>query len=100
MSWKKITIEWLQDVHKITPRFDLSWYIKWVASILLLISMIMTANFDMHPLNIMLASCGTAGWFIVGIMWHDRALIVINIIATSIYMHATLIYYLEKYVQT
>ena len=89
MSWKKYTIE------KITPRFDATWYIKWLASVLLLISMIMTANFDMHPWNIVLAGLGTTGWFIVGMMWHDRALIVINALATGIYLHGMLMYTLK-----
>ena len=93
MTWKKI------EINKVTPRFDLTWYIKWLASILLLISMVMTANFDMHPWNIMLAGLGTTGWFIVGMMWHDRALIVINAIATGIYLHGTLMHVL-KYIFT
>ena len=37
MSWKKYTIE------KVTPRFDKTWYIKWIASVLLIINMVMTA---------------------------------------------------------
>jgi hypothetical protein len=94
LSWKKI------EINKVTPRFDRTWYIKWIASILLLISMVMTANFDLHPWNIMIAACGTTGWFIVGMMWHDRSLIFINAIATGIYTHGTLIYYLGKYVHT
>ena len=29
---------------KITPRGDLSWYIKWASSILLIIAMVLTSN--------------------------------------------------------
>ncbi len=89
--WKKI------EIQKITPRFDLSWYIKWLSSFALLVSMVMTANFDMHPYNLMWAGAGTFGWFIVGMMWNDRALIFINSIATGIYSYAILMWGLKLY---
>ena len=70
---------------KITPKGDLSWYIKWAASIFLIIGMIL-ASVNLFPYNIMVASIGVLGWLIVGILWHDRALIVLNAVSLSIYL--------------
>ena len=70
---------------KITPKGDLSWYIKWTASIILLIGMVFTSAGGYEPLNLMISLVGVTGWLIVGMMWHDRALIFINGIAIFIY---------------
>jgi hypothetical protein len=70
---------------KITPKGDLSWYIKWTASIILLIGMVFTSAGGYEPVNLMISLVGVVGWLIVGMMWHDRALIFINGIAIFIY---------------
>ena len=69
---------------KVTPRYDKSWYIKWASSVLLIIAMIMTSA-NIHPYNLYPATVGMIGWLIVGLLWHDRALIVLNAISVSIY---------------
>jgi len=69
---------------KITPRYDLSWYIKWTSSILLIIAMVMTTS-NIFPYNLYPAILGMIGWLIVGMLWHDRALIVLNAISVAIY---------------
>ena len=79
---------------KITPKGDLSWYIKWIASIFLIIGMIL-ASVNLFPYNIMVASIGVLGWLIVGILWHDRALIVLNAISLAIYIMGVLGYYIK-----
>ena len=65
------------DINKITPLHDLSWYIKWVSSFILVIAMALTGQ-DMYPFNMFFQFIGVFGWLIVGILWHDRALIVLN----------------------
>ena len=70
---------------KITPTGDLSWYIKWTASIFILIGMIFTSAGGYEPFNLIISLIGVTGWLIVGLMWHDRALIFINGIAIFIY---------------
>jgi len=70
---------------KITPKGDLSWYIKWASSIFLLIGMVFTSAGGYEPLNLMISLIGVTGWLTVGMMWHDRALIFINGIAIFIY---------------
>ena len=77
---------------KVTPRGDLSWYIKWASSIILIIAMMFTA-FEISPINMWIANIGFIGWLMVGLLWHDRALIVLNAISLAIYSMGILNYY-------
>lgn len=77
---------------KVTPRGDLSWYIKWASSIILIIAMMFTA-FEISPINMWIANIGFIGWLTVGLLWHDRALIVLNAISLTIYSMGILNYY-------
>jgi hypothetical protein len=61
-----------------TPKQDVSWYIKWFASIVLLIAMSVRASQFSPLLDIILSLVGVVGWFFVGLLWHDRALILLN----------------------
>lgn len=69
---------------KITPKGDLSWYIKWTSSFFLIIAMMMTSA-NIFPANLYVALVGMTGWLIVGVLWHDRALIVLNAVSVGIY---------------
>ena len=69
---------------KVTPRGDLSWYIKWASSVLLIITMLLTSA-NVFPINLYIGVVGMAGWLVVGLLWHDRALIVLNAISVAIY---------------
>ena len=69
---------------KVTPRGDLSWYIKWASSITLIFAMMFTAV-ELFPMNMFVANIGFIGWLIVGMLWHDRALDFINGIAVFIF---------------
>ena len=77
---------------KVTPRHDLSWYIKWFSSITLIIAMMFTA-IELFPVNLFIGNVGFIGWFVVGMLWHDRALIVLNAISFAIYSMGILNYY-------
>ena len=68
-----------------TPKGDLSWYIKWTASFIILIGMVLTSITGMEPYNLFFHFVGVLGWGIVGMLWHDRALIFINGIALFIF---------------
>jgi hypothetical protein len=64
---------------KITPRGDLSWYIKWCASVFILIGVMCRAVEEVPKIyDVSFSIVGVTGWFIVGMMWHDRALITLN----------------------
>jgi len=43
----------------------------------------------------MVASIGVLGWLIVGILWHDRALIVLNAISLAIYLMGVVGHYIK-----
>ena len=60
--------------------------IKWISSVLIIISMILTASGDYHPYNLYIAVPATIGWVIVSFAWRDKSLILMNIIALTIYL--------------
>ena len=70
----------------------LDWYIKWFASIVLIIGAAVT-SLDMYPYNMYFQFVGITGWLIVGIMWKDWALIVVNTVG-SLILFAGIIHYL------
>lgn len=59
--------------------------LKWVASIIQIFGYAATA-FGMTPLNIYLFLAGLIGWFLVGVIWNDRAIMLIHIIALGAMM--------------
>ena len=65
------------QINKVTPAHGLSWYLKWLSSLILVVAMACT-SLDMYPFNMYLQFVGVLGWFFVGMLWHDRALIVLN----------------------
>ena len=81
---------------KITPQHDLSWYVKWSASVILLIAMSLTSVGNLEPWNLLLHLIGVLGWLYVGILWHDRALIFINSIASFIFLSGILRWYVGQ----
>ncbi len=83
------------DTKKSTPlkeHHKTVWYIKWASSIVLIFGMIATTN-QLYPYNMMLQFLGCLGWLWVGIMWNDRALIVINAIACAIFVNGFVMYF-------
>jgi len=71
-----------------TPKQDLSWYVKWISSVFVLTAVMMrsaTADSPEMIANLRLADqilslIGCLGWTWVGMLWKDRALIVLNAI--------------------
>ena len=80
---------WLKSI---TPKGDLSWYIKWVSSFTILIGMVLTSVM-ITPLNLFFHMAGVFGWLIVGFMWNDRALMLLNGIALVIFLTGILKHY-------
>ena len=72
----------------------LSWYIKWVSSLVLIVAMIMTTN-NLYPYNMYLQFIGVAGWLWVAIIWNDRSLIVVNAVACAIFLNGIFQYFLK-----
>ena len=75
-----------------TPKGDLSWYVKWSASVFIIIGMIFS-SLNIFPYNLFLHLIGVSGWFVVGMLWHDRSLIVVNAIAVFIFLSGIIKYY-------
>ena len=61
-----------------TPKGDISWYIKWLGSILILVAMSMRGAEGMIYTDLSISIVGIACWLVVGILWRDRAIIMIN----------------------
>jgi hypothetical protein len=66
---------------KVTPKHDLSWFIKWTASFFIMTGIILRSADTQglyKELDLVLSLIGTLGWATVGYLWHDRALLLLN----------------------
>jgi len=61
-----------------TPKYDLSWYVKWIASVFVLIGMSVRGVPDMAFFDMIFSTIGVGLWLWVAILWQDRALILLN----------------------
>ena len=77
---------------KITPKGDISWYTKWASSVLIIIAMALTSA-NLYPINIVFHLLGVSGWLVVGMLWHDRALIFLNGVAIFVFATGLLNHY-------
>ena len=71
---------------KVTPKGDLSWYIKWVASFFILTAVAARSVGTIPLIDLWFSLVGTIGWFWVGMLWYDRALTMLNGTLTTILM--------------
>ena len=65
-----------------TPKYDLSWYVKWISSMFILAAVMMRAQEgdQFQTADRVLSLIGCIGWTWVGLLWKDRALIILNAI--------------------
>ena len=70
----------MTKINSITPKYDVTWYVKWIASIIVLIGITIRASgvVQLQWLDIVCSWIGAVGWFYVGFKWNDRALMVLN----------------------
>ena len=61
-----------------TPKGDISWYVKWASSFFIICAMSLRGIEDMQFIDLVLSIFGVAGWLWVGMLWKDRALIILN----------------------
>ena len=59
--------------------------IKWVSSLLIILSMILTSA-NIYPANLLIAVLPTIGWIYISFVWKDKALIAMNFTALTIYL--------------
>ena len=79
---------------KQTPIHTFDWYIKWIASVILVGGVILTSN-NIYPLNLFFYAAGLSGWFIVALLWNDRALLVVNAISLALLLNGLVSYYVK-----
>ena len=70
----------MSKINSVTPKYDITWYVKWTASIIVLIGITIRASgvTQLQWLDIVCSWIGAVGWFYVGFKWNDRALMVLN----------------------
>jgi len=65
--------------HVDTVKRGLDWYVKWVATAMVLASVLFrAAGPEFREYDIVLGFAACVGWLWVSIMWKDRALILLN----------------------
>ena len=67
-------------VKSVTPYYTADWYIKWIASIIVLFAVAIRSSGvpELQIWDIFLSWVGAAMWAIVGFMWKDRAILLLN----------------------
>ena len=77
-----------------TPKGDISWYVKWIASAFILVSMTIRGVEGLQFYDLVLSLFGVIGWFIVGMLWKDRALILLNGVGIFLFINTLIRNYL------
>ena len=79
MQYSKEELKNSKRIYKsATPKFDISWYIKWTASIFVLAAMSIRGIEGLQTYDLIFSIMGVTGWLVVSILWKDRALLVLN----------------------
>ena len=78
---------------KVTPKGDLSWYVKWVSVVLILFATSARATGTMPEIDLWFGLLGTIGWAWVGYLWHDRAILLLNGVLVTIIVMGLMKYY-------
>ena len=75
--------EGVTTVSKTTPLHDITWYVKWAGTIILVFAVsARSIGPDVVPnlVDQSLSLIGLLCWFFVAFKWHDRALMTVNAI--------------------
>ena len=75
--------EGVTTVSKTTPLHDITWYVKWAGTIILVFAVsARSIGPDIVPnlVDQSLSLMGLLCWFFVAFKWHDRALMTVNAI--------------------
>ena len=67
-----------------TPKGDMSWYVKWISSFIIVTAMSLRGIEGMQFYDLILSIIGVSGWLWVGMIWKDRALIILNAVGLVI----------------
>ena len=67
------------------------WYVKWVATIFVLTGMVLRTTQEYMFADITLSLIGALGWLYVSIRWKDRALTLLNTVASTILLYGFIV---------
>ena len=81
-------------INKVTPSHGLSWYLKWIGSTFILTAMSMRGVEGLGLIDLCLSIIGVLLWLWVGMLWKDRALIILNAVGVFILVKNLLTEYL------
>ena len=73
-----------------TPKYTPDWYIKWIASVLLLIGMSLRGIDGYGHSDLTFSCVGIFLWLIISVMWNDRDLIVLNAVGLALLLRNAL----------
>ena len=80
-------------IKKVTPKGDLSWYVKWISVFLILFATVARSVGTLLQVDMWFGLFGTMGWAWVGYLWHDRALLVLNVVLITLLVLGLTNYY-------
>ena len=76
-----------------TPKYDISWYVKWIASSFVLAAMSMRGIEGFQLYDFILSLFGIGCWLVVSVLWRDRALIVLNGVGLMFLLRNLFVYF-------
>lgn len=62
----------------ITPKYTADWYLKWIASALILSALSLRGLDGWQLYDLILSITGCFLWLLVSLLWKDRALVMLN----------------------
>ena len=80
-------------IKKVTPKGDLSWYVKWISVFVRLIATAARSVGTVPHIDMWFGLVGTVGWAWVGFLWHDRALLFLNAVLVTLLIIGLMNYY-------
>ena len=79
---------------KLTDKKDTAWCVKWISSFIVITAMSLRGIEGMQIYDLTLSIAGVAGWLCVGMLWKDRALIILNAVGLVFLFRNLLIEYI------
>ena len=79
---------------RLTDKKDAAWFIKWISSFIVITAMSLRGIEGMQIYDLSLSIVGVAGWLCVGMLWKDRALIILNAVGLVFLFRNLLIEYI------
>jgi hypothetical protein len=73
---------------------DTAWYVKWISSFIIVTAMSLRGIEGMQMYDLVLSIIGVSGWLCVGMLWKDRALIILNAVGLVFLIRNLLIEYI------